>query len=533
MSFLEEHFELLTRTPENAAKLKDLILQLAVQGKLVPQDPNDEPASVLLERIKLEKERFIKESEIKREKPQLHITDDKILFELPKGWSWNRLGDFLTFTYGKSLTKDKRSDIGEYPVYGSNGIVGYHNQYLCKNPAIIIGRKGSAGALNFCHLPSWTTDVAYYIEIPQNLVVRFLFFLLQTCGLDRLAKGIKPGLNRNEAYEIIVALPPLNEQKRIVERVESLIEKVEKLEKANADGVLQRRELGKSMLHYLTNATGSQETQKYWHLIENNFEKVFTDLENVKELRKTCLQLAVQGKLVPQDPTDEPASVLLEKIREEKQKFIKEGKIKKGKPLPPIEEDEIPYELPDGWVWCRLKAITHNFGQKKPNRKFTYIDVSSINNRIGSIDNNCQILLPEEAPSRARKIVKKNCVIYSTVRPYLLNITIIDRNFKYEPIVSTAFAVLNPILVNNKYFLFYLRSKVFTEYVEGQMIGMAYPAINDNKLYLGLIPLPPLNEQKRIVEKVDRLMRLCDSLEEKIKESDEKMGRMMRGVVQG
>ena len=203
-----------------------------------------------------------------------------------------------------------------------------------------------------------------------------------------------------------------------------------------------------------------------------------------------------------------------EKIWAEKNKLLKEEKIKK--PNLPIKDVEFPYGIPIGWEWVRLSDVVYNFGQKKPDVEFTYIDVASINKEMGVISNDLQTLTPEKAPSRARKIVKKGCVIYSTVRPYLLNIAIVDKDFNPEPIVSTAFAVLNPYSsLYNKYLFYYLRSPSFTAYVESEMLGMAYPAINDSKLYKGLVPLPPIEEQKRIVEKVDILMNLCNQLEEK------------------
>jgi len=253
-------------------------------------------------------------------------------------------------------------------------------------------------------------------------------------------------------------------------------------------------------------------------LLLDNFHDLTVNPSNASKLKDFVLQLAVQGKLTEEwrnaNLDVEPASVLLERIKEEKEQLVREVKIKKQKPLPPIMEKEIPYDLPQGWEWCRLGEITHNFGQKKPEDRFTYIDVGSIDNKKGVISNDYQILEANNAPSRARKIVHKGCVIYSTVRPYLLNISIVDRDFEPEPIVSTAFAVLQPLASTSEMYLFnYLKSPDFTEYVEYQMIGVAYPAINDGKLMLGLIPLPPLQEQHQIVAKVNQLLSQIEQLE--------------------
>ena len=150
--------------------------------------------------------------------------------------------------------------------------------------------------------------------------------------------------------------------------------------------------------------------------------------------------------------------------------------------------------------------ITYNFGQKKPNKTFSYIDVGSIDNKNLRLNQEENILTSDNAPSRARKIVKEGCIIYSTVRPYLLNMCIIDKEFSHEPIASTAFAILNPFKgVFNKYLFYYLQSPIFINHVNKVMTGVAYPAINDKKLYNSLIILPPFQEQKRIVKQIELL----------------------------
>jgi len=234
----------------------------------------------------------------------------------------------------------------------------------------------------------------------------------------------------------------------------------------------------------------------------------------IKKLRELILELAVRGKLVPQDPIDEPASVLLEKIAKEKKWLIKEGKIKKEKPLPEISEGEKPFELPKGWEWARINDVGHDWGQKTPDNDFTYIEVSGIDNVAGVVKSP-NILSAAQAPSRARKIIKTGTVIYSTVRPYLKNICVIDRDYSPEPIASTAFAILHPFQkMPGEYFALYLRSPIFVRYVESVQTGIAYPAINDRQFFGGVIPIPPLAEQHRIVAKVDELMAICDQLEQ-------------------
>ncbi|WP_024930212.1 restriction endonuclease subunit S [Methylophilus sp. OH31] len=218
------HFDVLFTTEASIDALKKTLLQLAVMGKLVPQDPFDEPASELLKRIHAEKAKLSAEGKLKKEKPLSPIGDDEKPFELAKGWHWLRLGELFTFEYGDNLPEPKRTNTGEYPVYGSNGIVGTHNECFVNSKCIVIGRKGSAGALNLSLSEGCcVTDVAYYCIPHRELDLIFSFKLFHTLGLDVLGKGIKPGLNRNEAYELLIAIPPITEQHRIVAKVDALM----------------------------------------------------------------------------------------------------------------------------------------------------------------------------------------------------------------------------------------------------------------------------------------------------------------------
>ena len=190
---------------------------------------------------------------------------------------------------------------------------------------------------------------------------------------------------------------------------------------------------------------------------------------------------------------------------------MKLGEIRKSKPLPTVKED--PYELPFNWLWTRIREVTSDRGQTVPDSLFTYIDVTAIDKEAGYIAE-AKSLYAHEAPSRARKLVRKGDVVYSCVRPYLLNIAVVDEDLEPEPIASTAFAVLNGFdLVLSRYQWIVLRSPFIVGLVEASMRGQAYPAINDSDFALLPFPLPPLAEQHRIVAKVDELMTLCDRLE--------------------
>lgn len=246
--FEETNHSISTELNHQLALVKELrqaYLREAMQGKLARQDASDEPAEILLEKIKAEKEKLVAEKRIRRGKPLPPINAEEIPFEIPSNWTWCRLGEIITMIYGSGLTKSQTIPNAEFPVFGSNGIVGYFDKFLTDKRAIVIGRKRSSGALNVSEKPSWTTDVAYYVEETENINFNFLHFLLSSLNLDKLGKGIKPGLNRNEAYNLPIPLPPLAEQERIVAKLEKLMKFCDELEVsirqgiANADQLLQ------------------------------------------------------------------------------------------------------------------------------------------------------------------------------------------------------------------------------------------------------------------------------------------------------
>lgn len=244
LDLLFSNFADIIHTPADVKKLKQMILELAMQGKLVQQNPADEPASVLLERVVANKTSLAAESPKRSTLPS-----NGSLFELPRGWAWCRIGDIFDFEYGKGLPKKSRNDAGSIDVYGSNGIVGKHTAALVDVPCIVIGRKGSSGAINISTRPCWVIDTAYFV-IPHNeLDLHFVYHLLCSRHLEQLGKGIKPGLTRSEAYQLILALPPLPEQHRIVAKVDQLMRLCDALEARLTAGEAVRGQMAAAVLN--------------------------------------------------------------------------------------------------------------------------------------------------------------------------------------------------------------------------------------------------------------------------------------------
>jgi type I restriction enzyme S subunit len=518
-----ENFELFTDAPNGVQKLRELILQLAVQGKLVSQDPDDEPASMLFEKIR------VTNKNLKKSLPEINIGDN--LYELPKLWKYVRLGDILTLEYGKNLPKSKRNQNGKYPVYGSNGIVGYHDKFLIDKTAIIVGRKGSAGALNICSGPSWTTDVSYFINPPNGINLNFAFILLKSLKLETLGKGIKPGLNRNEVYQLIVSLSPLEEQKRIVAKVDQLMTLCDQLEARQQEKHDNRIHLNNAALDKLLTAPTPGEFAQHWQRICDNFDLLYDAPETVGQLRQAILQLAVQGKLVAQDMGGEPAAVLLEKIKGEKERLVKENKIKKAKLLPIIDFDEIPHNLPDNWEWVRLGEVVNYNGAKKVSSSeipedawlLGLEDIEKDTSRIIQ-----RVTFKDKRSKSTKAKFEEGDVLYGKLRPYLNKVIVADK----DGFCTTEIVPLKGYYgLFAKYLMYALKQPGFLEYVNSKTYGINLPRLGTEDARSALIPLPPLEEQKRIVAKVDQLMALCDELEAGLVQAQTEGGELMEAVV--
>ncbi|EFP6900721.1 restriction endonuclease subunit S, partial [Shigella flexneri] len=342
-------------------KLRELILELAVRGKLVPQDPNDEPASDLLKRIAAEKAELVKQGKIKKQKPLPEISEEEKPFELPEGWEWVHLPDIYC-SISESSRKIKSSEIlpeGKYPVIEQSQefISGYCNNecLLIKlnNPVIVFGDH--TRNIKFIDFDFVVGADGVKILSPILICERFFFWQLRSFKLDvrGYARHFKV-LN-----SCLFALPPIAEQERIVEKVSSLMSLCDQLEQQSLTSLDAHQQLVETLLGTLTDSQNTAELAENWARISEHFDTLFTTEASVDALKQTILQLAVMGKLVPQDPNDEPASELLKRIAQEKAQLVKEGKIKKQKPLPPISDEEKPFELPEGWEWCRIGNIVN------------------------------------------------------------------------------------------------------------------------------------------------------------------------------
>ncbi|BFI70122.1 restriction endonuclease subunit S [Yersinia pseudotuberculosis] len=511
-------------------KLRELILELAVRGKLVPQDPNDEPASELLKRIAAEKAELVKQGKIKKQKSLTEISEDEKPFELPARWEWVRFGNIYEMEYGDNLPQEKRTNTGEYNVYGSNGVVGTHKVACVNSPCIVIGRKGSAGALNLSlNAGCWVTDVAYSTIPPIAMNIDFVYLQFHTLGLDSLGKGIKPGLNRNDAYGLAIAIPPQNEQENIVIKVKELMSLCDQLEQQSLTSLDAHQQLVETLLATLTDSQNAEELAENWARISQHFDTLFTTEASIDALKQTILQLAVMGKLVPQDPNDEPASELLKRIEQEKAQLVKEGKIKKQKPLPPISEEEVFLAVPERWTICRLQEVTnlitdgkHGDCNNRVDSGYYFLSAKDISD--GKLNYTfARQIEPEEfleVHNRTNLQVGDICMVNTGATVGKLAI-VDDVNLAANTTFQKSVAVIKPCssFVYNLYIYLFLESQTLA-------LRMKSGGSAINNLLLGdlkrkLTPLPPLKEQYRIVNKVNELNKLCDHLKSRLQSAQQ------------
>ena len=442
---------------------------------------------------------------------------EEIDFDLPNGWEFTRINVLVYIQTGASFKKEQASNDktkirvlrggnilnGLYSFFDndlfidrrliSDSILLRENDLL--TPAVTsIENIGKLALINR-NYDNVTAGGFVFIMRPffSNLTfAKYLLYSLQSAYFNKQMKLItkKSGqafynLGKERLIKLILPIPPLAEQSRIVaeiEKYEPLIAEYDKLEQ----------------------------------------QKSKLDSEIYDKLKKSILQYAIQGKLVPQNENDEPASELLKRIRAEKKaqlgkKYV-DSYIYKGDDNcyyekignnEPVLLETLPFEIPNSWAWARLKDIVFNSGQKTPTKKFCYIDIGSIDNKRQKLNSMETIIDANEAPSRARKIVQYGDILYATVRPYLHNMCIVNRNFSYEAIASTGFAVMSCKKDIYNYFLFYyLLSPTFDQFANSSdnSKGVAYPAINDDNLYKALVPIPPNNEQIRIVEQIQVIL---------------------------
>jgi type I restriction enzyme, S subunit len=528
-------------------KLRELILELAVRGKLVPQDESDEPASELLKKIATEKAKLVAEGKIKKTKPFAEIMDDEKPFDLPVGWKWARLGNVIDYVNGFAFSsKDfttqgigvvKIGDIQQGKIepefmsrISEDAVNGLEARLQVIKGDLVIAMSGATtGKLGFND-----TEEIFYLNqrvgkiVPFIISKRFLYFDLTTKIAENLKKSFGsaiPNLSTEQINTIVTALPPISEQHRIVAKVDELMALCDQLENQHNKAAEAHEKLVTHLLGTLTQSQNAENFNTQWQRISEHFDTLFTTEASIDALKQTLLQLAVMGKLVPQDPNDEPASELLKRIQKEKANLIAEGKIKKDKPLAEITEEEKPFELPVGWEWVRLGDIssTVQYGYTDSadhnSKEVLFLRITDIQDDAVNWDTvpGCSISI---ADSESYALQNNDLVIARTGgtigKSYL-----VDGLNQQAVFASYLIRIGNLSSTSAEYKKVFLGSKLYWAQLIASSMGTGQPNVNGTALKNLIFSLPPLYEQDRIVTKVDELMILCDQLKVRITSSNQ------------
>ena len=486
-----------------AQDLKNSILQLAIQGKLVPQDPNDESAEVLYAKIQAEKQKLIKEGKIKKDKPLPPIPDDEVPFSIPPSWKWVRLGEIVKYTMGKTPSRNDYEMWGEcYNWVSISDLIDGKTIFTTKEkisqksynevfrgniiPAgtLLMSFKLTIGKVSILGFDGFHNEAIIsifpYIDT-EKATTMYLFKLLPyltffSTEIKTAVKGIT--LNSDSLSKLLIPLPPLAEQKRIVAKIEELEPLIKQYEQAETE----------------------------LSTLNDTFPE---------QLKKSILQYAIQGKLVSQDLNDEPAEALYAKIQAEKQKLIKEGKIKKDKPLPPITDDEIPFPIPSNWKWVRLgdcfdvRDGTHDT-PKYVGKGYPLITSKDFDNGQIRFDKCNYISENDHIKIQQRSKVDIGDILYSMIGGNIGNMVIVTTEKEFSIKNVALFKYYNRNLTSNNYLYYIL--KYVTETFKNKATGGAQPFISLSFIRYFPIPLPPLAKQHRIVAKVNELMQYCEKL---------------------
>ncbi|MDU9048150.1 MAG: restriction endonuclease subunit S [Candidatus Electrothrix sp. Rat3] len=517
-------------------------MELAVRGKLVAQNPADEPASVLLERIAAEKASLVKAGKIKKKKALSPIAEEEKPFVLPKNWYWARLQD-IGHDWGQKKPDGDFTYIEVSGIDNATGTIKFPKKLTAAEAPSRARKIVSVGTViystvrpylkNICVIeqeyhPEPIASTAFAVVHPfQKMPGKFFTLYLKSPSFVSYVESVQtgiayPAINDKQFFYGVTPIPPLAEQNRIVAKVDELMTLCDRLEKQQTDSTATHQALLTTLLDALTKSANHAEFATTWQRIAEHFDLLFTTDQSIDQLKQTILQLAVMGKLVPQNPDDEPASVLLEKIAAEKAQLVKAGKMKKQKKLPEIGDEEKPFELPEGWGFVRLVEISKLI-TKGSSPKWQGVNYTEKKEGI--------LFITSENVGRYKlKLEKKKYVEkkFNEVEPrsilkkddFLMNIVgaSIGRTAVYDidelANINQAVCLIRVFsqFIDKKYLLYFFNSEFCLSYMFDKQVDNARANLSMGNIAKFLIPFPPLPEQHRIVAKVDELMTLCDTL---------------------
>ncbi|EKD39432.1 MAG: hypothetical protein ACD_75C00408G0004 [uncultured bacterium] len=558
---LEQHFDTAFAAPDGIKKLRELILTLAMQGKLVAQDPNDPPARELLKEIEAETRRLVKAGKIKAPKVLPKIKAEGVPYALPQGWVWVRLGEIgiwksgstpsraNTKFYGGGIPWVKSGEVKQGRIKSTEETI---TELALEKCSLSLNEKGSVlvamyganiGEVGILEIDATTNQAICACKTFRNFSENYLLNLITSLKPYFLMQGAgaaQPNISREKIVATLIPLPPLPEQHRIVAKIDQLMARCDELEKLRAEREQKRLAIHTAALRQLLAVQEQDSSANAWQFLTRHFSELYSVKENVTELRKAILQLAVMGKLVPQDPSDPPANELLKEIKAEKQRLVEEKIIKKPKPTADIASEDVPFRLPSNWQWARLASISESIDygtSQKTGEDSSLVPVYRMGNIVEGklIEDGFKYISPniDELPhlylkpndilfnrTNSYELVGKSARYsgqdkYATFASYLIRVRLFERQLLPAFFSST---------MNSPYFR---ATQIEPEIV--QQCGQAN--FNGTKLSLCLVPVPPLPEQHRIVTKIDQLMALCNTLDQQIDATTGKQTELLKAVM--
>ncbi|EOW9549257.1 restriction endonuclease subunit S [Vibrio fluvialis] len=524
-------------------KLRELILELAVRGKLVPQDPNDEPASDLLVESLKEKDALIKKGIVKKSRSKKTIKEEHF-YDYPASWVVSRLEDLINVVNGRAYKKAEMLSEGT-PILRVGNLFTSNDWYYSDlqleadkyidNGDLIYAWSASFGPFIWdggkviYHYHIWKMDIFRETSLDKEFSKLFLQAISER--IKASGNGIAMiHMTKERMEKVMHPLPPINEQKQIVNRVNKLMALCDQLEQQTEASIEAHQVLVTTLLDTLTNSADADELMQNWARISKHFDTLFTTEESIDLLKQTILQLAVMGKLVPQDPNDEPASELLKRIAEEKAQLVKEKKIKKEKSLPPISEDEKPFTLPRGWEWCRVGSISNlKGGFAFKSKDFVTNSIYQVI-RMGNIrpDNlrlsESPAYIPQQIAEEAKdyKLVSGDILLTMTgtkgKRDYLYSLLINEKDIVSNQLfLNQRLCNIQPIFVAPSFVNMVIKADIVLDAIFTKSTGTANQAnIGMDAIKNWVLPVAPLAEQHRINDMVNELMDVCDHIKTRL-----------------
>jgi type I restriction enzyme S subunit len=502
-----EKFDQFADAPDAVVKMRELVLQLAVQGKLVVQDPTDEPASVLFERVCSARGRLADQGTLKTKVNLPGVAANDQLYPIPETWLWLPLNELAELVYGKLLPTSELLQTG-FPVYGANGIIGNYSSYHYEDEMLLISCRGAySGKPNISPQQSYVTNNSLVCEFfePTACDIRFYHAVISVSPRERIVTGsAQPQVTVANAIKLPVPLPPIAEQKRIVAKVDQLMALCDQLEALQQERETQQAALARASLARFADAP-----------TKANLDCIFHPTYTITptDLRKSILTLAVQGKLVPQDSNDEPADEILQRSLSYFNQLVAARKLSAPKPLPPVLPDDVPFSLPIGWVWCRfgqIMRISSGDGLVAKEMNPGTIPVYGGNGVNGYHD--------------TYNVAKRTLVI-GRVGFYCGSIHVTpDKAWVTDNAFITTFD-------EDGFDMDFLSWLLKATDLRERDNATAQPVISGGKVYPTVLAIPPLGEQRRIVAKVEQLMALVDCLETQLGASRDTAAKLLSALV--